>query len=803
MNNKGTEELVIHRLIAKGKENETQTLLVLGTSKVKEPIWVRFGEKNPEGKIDINNWGKIERASFFDSCEICSLDENSEYSIDQNTNDISPFGIPHGEDTHFWLARFDFPDHTGDSLEHKGLEQRWLDLNKTSSKNNASVPFQVMASFDESDLSRQNDKNSDWSIKAFDLKQVKYTPLFEVGVLFVHGIGERKVRETLIQFGEPFVEFWKNWLKQSTIFAKSHIAVKSRKNFIQNVENGVLKNRQDQRVHDLLLDVFAEPDSTSTHQTTKLVTSPSRSLFVSAGLHVEDTIFKDTGSEKPTSSLLRLMMLRSDGSLKEAHVLMTEAFWTNETIYPTSFELLGWILRALPLSISMQINFFATSIKTAVSDSKLWSFYRLIMFLIKAPLILVTGIIIQPLLFIAAIVGLIPIAWVRAIAKWIFNSLTNTIGQSYALKVSVIRRNAIMRRVMKDLEWMNQRCQKIVVISHSQGAEISRLVLGMQRWPKIKRWVTAGAGIVPLTFLDKSHSRFMPKVSLILSGFLSISTIFILVVSVNFLLNFNEDIITSSFNTLKDLVADYPFGFYLALVFSCILIALFFEKPQFEPGVHKDTKKVWHNYYGTDDPVSCGSIRNFYDDLPDNTHHSDEWAKCIPEKGNEIRIVNTLSMLNDHTSYFNNTEQFIAPLALDIFELAGFKLHKNQKKDALVAASNCRITVSTLFNGISILTLIVFWFSFLHELIGEHNRWQKWQECIKCAWSSTDGFFDFLKNSCGIEAFVQDFKLPILIILVYVFVKYILVNIYESFDKPFCPKKFIDLYDKLKHLIAN
>ncbi|MGK2913590.1 MAG: hypothetical protein ACSLE5_03880 [Porticoccaceae bacterium] len=291
---------------------------------------------------------------------------------------------------------------------------------------------------------------------------------------------------------------------------------KDRETFHNQVTNGVLRNRPDHDGAIKCLDAFRDSGG---EYATRLPGNLGNVRC--AGVRVEDTLFKSLCKENPSSTLLRLTEVRGDGGVRESHVLMSEAWWTDETVYPTISELRNWVWVALPVALRMHLIFLITS---SWDEFYGWreveSPVLVLMRVLRIPIDIVIATVkialLMPLMFIFAVfaqsalalfsvLSLVPIKWVQSAVGWTIDLLMVTIGQSYALKTSAVRCNAIVRDVMKDLEWMEPRCRRIVVVSHSQGAEIARQVFRMRRWPKVKRWVTAGSGILPLAALEKEQ----------------------------------------------------------------------------------------------------------------------------------------------------------------------------------------------------------------------------------------------------------------------------------------------------------
>lgn len=173
--------------------------------------------------------------------------------------------------------------------------------------------------------------------KNFSFTDVDPGYLFELGILFVHGIGRHKVRETLTKFGEPIVKFWENWFRQVTNRSAKLLAGYKGKRFVERVTIRTTKNRQD---HEGI-----------THWVEKIgsVSDPENGAYkvsdiVCGGVRVEDALFPDSRSDDaPASALVRLPVVGNDEKLREAHVLMSESWWTPQTVYPGAFELFNWI----------------------------------------------------------------------------------------------------------------------------------------------------------------------------------------------------------------------------------------------------------------------------------------------------------------------------------------------------------------------------------------------------------------------------------------------------------------------------
>lgn len=271
------------------------------------------------------------------------------------------------------------------------------------------------------------------------------------------------------------------------------------------------------------------------------------------------------------------------------------------------------------------------------------------------------------------LVGLLPITWLRVATRAAINALLGTLGQSFALQTSTIRRAAIVASVTQSLDWLSDKCHRVVVIAHSQGAEISRLVFLDRRRPDVVRWYTAGSGIAPLSMLhpksiDTPSARFVIRVSKTLF-FITLAAVTALAVDAIPGVPFD---VQESLLRLAQAIGWWPFAWGYG-VFLLILAAAFFFKygPLVDPLWRRSVMDGWHDIYASQDPVPGGSLLDrFADDLMRE--------ELTPM---QRRIFNTRFELSDHTTYFRNTEEFVAPVALDLLRLAGLGCPK-QREDA-------------------------------------------------------------------------------------------------------------------------
>jgi hypothetical protein len=338
--------------------------------------------------------------------------------------------------------------------------------------------------------------------------------------------------------------------------------------------------------------------------------------------------------------------------------------------------------------------------------------------LILLPLLVAWASLAQVGLLALLLLSLVPVDAIRGRIRGAVDLLLGTIGQSYALKTSSVRRNAIVRAVIRDLEFVAGKCQRVAVVSHSQGAEVARLVFQNRRWPMVRRWVTFGAGIVPLAALegdreDEPQRRRVAALLLLCSA----------VVAAVGGLAIAELLFGATLPWLSTAAGwSRSHGIWIGIV-PGVALAFMLSAPPWRSDVSRLMLGRWHDYYASHDPVPGGPIQD------DAT-----LAK-------ESRIFNTRFALRDHTTYFENTEEFVAPVALDLFELAGLGTCTRAAEPALASAA-ARRDVHTWWRMALRLSAVYAFIAIVAAtaLRDSAARAIGWRDAAASAWASADGW---------------------------------------------------------------
>jgi hypothetical protein len=288
------------------------------------------------------------------------------------------------------------------------------------------------------------------------------------------------------------------------------------------------------------------------------------------------------------------------------------------------------------------------------------------------------------------VLGAVPLPRVRQAAVALQRQLSTSVGDSFVLLSSPTRAHAIVTSVESDLRWLTHRCQQVTVIAHSQGAAIAHRAL--RRIPpaqrKLAKLVTVGSGQTKLTDLERLRDTdAAEEVWLAPAGLLVLTTSIWLAID-HLRSGGSEETGAMWFGPL-----------WLAVTgLSFLILGIRAAWPQQPPAadeVDVHAKRGWLDVYASHDPVANGAL----------FHQSSMPDRNLPITSQQV--YNLASPLRDHTSYWQNTDEFVSTIAATLADAAGQSVDAPDSWDAStrqVAAARRRWRVGWL-QGLRLLAL--------------------------------------------------------------------------------------------------
>jgi hypothetical protein len=274
----------------------------------------------------------------------------------------------------------------------------------------------------------------------------------DLGVLFVHGIGEQREGQTLVEFADTIAGWFTRWL--------SH-----------NMESEPSIGRPDESTHIAVRQTELQPDGRAPATARMVVSAPP-----------------------------------DEGLGRKSEWLLAESWWAEVFSAPKTTTVLLWILLILPYMLLDQFSAPLRSSYRLARDHRLgW---------VRVPVFAVLFIASLPLAALfAALVGLLliplllPIPSLRQLAKSTAVRLAATLGDSYILTRSAVQYDAMVRTVADDLAWVSAKSERVAVVAHSQGAALAYdAIRGYGGGPNLELFVTVGQGLAKLKRLRTLQS---------------------------------------------------------------------------------------------------------------------------------------------------------------------------------------------------------------------------------------------------------------------------------------------------------
>ncbi|WP_254991367.1 hypothetical protein [Cyanobium sp. N5-Cardenillas] len=477
----------------------------------------------------------------------------------------------------------------------------------------------------------------------------------DLGVLFVHGIGQQKRGSTLVGFGEPLFRWFQerfDGIARSWSFTGLRLSQQS--DWLARKEPGWRgpAGLTDTTKHFETLRSLAGSLAMDTAQgplkPLEEMANDAAGNFVCARAFLRDAQVTTTSKDAPSHALLELQALDREGTLHETRWLMAESWWAESFAAPRFRELATWLIAIVPWTMG---SHFGVRVRRSVRGIRALSGlarFAAVLSLLKNMLLLVFSLPVAVLLElgIAAIVllGLLPIPGLSRVLVAIEGLLASFLGDSLVLVGSPMQQAAMIAQVHRDVTWLSERCKRVAVIAHSQGGAVAHRALRGARPPEVALLLTFGSGLRKLEELEqisKESDGFFGRLYLTFAAVL--------------LIGFS---LTGA--KILGMLGVMATGIIGVSICIFLLIMYLFEYPAHEINWHGSRQRMqglwWLDLYATDDPVSNGSLMDHESDVigPDS-----------------VEIVNERSLVRDHTSYWRNTEEFVTSVSHALLHVVG------------------------------------------------------------------------------------------------------------------------------------
>lgn len=416
-----------------------------------------------------------------------------------------------------------------------------------------------------------------------------------------------------------------------------------------------------------------------------------------------DTSIVQASADSPAHARL---VIRQGETFAPVSWLITESCWFDAYRRPGFFDFLSWATLVLPIAVIL--HFLAVhervfsdfklcedvlqkrpvdpealarlkkaaapemddpTTSDAVFRKRLRQLYRargrrLYSLLVEFTLTALLAMVAEVVLVAIAALAIIP-GYPRDFAGWVQRKLTGTIGDSFLFVSSPITEAAVTTRVKADLDWLRSKCDDVVILAHSQGAAVSYTMLNRESWggarlDKVALLITYGSGLRKL--VDLRHAqRDRAEQWMMFSLFSALVAVGMLALAA---------LCAAKLVPLPVLF----FGTVLGLLSHVFVMQ---RLGQWMPQI-QDLGVKWRNFYASHDPVPFGPLGVKREG---KEKRLEEW---------QDEVVNRMSIISDHTSYWESSDDFVAKTIQLLCEASGLVLNDELDEEWLKVSARRR-----------------------------------------------------------------------------------------------------------------
>jgi hypothetical protein len=266
-----------------------------------------------------------------------------------------------------------------------------------------------------------------------------------------------------------------------------------------------------------------------------------------------------------------------------------------------------------------------------------------------------------------ALMEKLPIPRIDEAVRWVAVRISAVLGDSYMLAHCPVQFAAMRTQVARDLRWLQDHCEKVAVVAHSQGAAIAHQVLKDLggHTGNVRAFITMGQGIAKLRLLQRMDwdphayraawwSRVLVTTGMFFAGLPALGVLA------------RHWTNTTIVKTLVSLPAS---ALLPGAGFVLIVIGVHAAMHAVCGGLEQDLALPdagfwWSDYYASADPVSNGPLVSGSGQGPGDGEAARNQTGLLPGSCNQV--YNSASILFDHNRYLRNQDQLLSQLINDL-----------------------------------------------------------------------------------------------------------------------------------------
>ena len=456
----------------------------------------------------------------------------------------------------------------------------------------------------------------------------------DLGLLFIHGIGAQAKGATLVAWLDALSQWMDAWLSGAARSA-------AQCGVSQEVVEPLTLPPEARN----LLQAARLPPRARERRTRPL--DDTRLAFLTGT--VETTTASLSSSEAPARAQMRIRAVDRHGIVATSTIAVAEAYWQQSFPPPTWRETAQWLLRIAPLMVLLHFGHRVRERLRLVRHDRgalalpslLASLLQLLMAITVLPLV-------QVVFTLFSTFGWIPIPVYGSLMAWLQAVVAGVLGDAYMFATSPTRLAAVVTETRKALDTLSH-CKKVIVVAHSQGAAVAYGALEDGGPANLAGVLTLGSGLKKLDYLKSFRREHDVSLTFVVNYSLAAMTTTLAYV------------LARTYGGLPNLLGGWE-GFVVTVMAvltpATLAMASLLTVPTI--GLEQWWAKQragnptlrWLDVFASHDPVSAGRLF------------------AAPLDGMEsVSVINRASWAADHTTYWENVDQFVTKVGTWISEV--------------------------------------------------------------------------------------------------------------------------------------
>jgi hypothetical protein len=421
-------------------------------------------------------------------------------------------------------------------------------------------------------------------------------------------------------------------------------------------------------------------------------------LWVPRSPVLRETVLPTAGGEQPAYTILEAPLFLNGGEERYARWMLAESSWADAYAPPRFLDLAQWVWKVSTCLLVLQFvipmrrhwrQYKEDAARGVVLPRRLDSAMACLGYLILMGAAAMSSVLFSIVLLALAVAAGLPIPRIDRAVQWVVVRLSAILGDSYLLAHCPVEFAAMRTRVGRDLRWLQDHCDVVAIVAHSQGAAIAHQVL-RDAGPacRVRAFITTGQGISKLHLLQRMDwdpqgrraawfSRLFVVIGLLCAGLPALGVIAGRI----------------GVPALDVLAASWWYPAQICVGFVFLVIGVHHairangsEIDQRLALLRTTPRLTWTDYYASADPVSNGQLPPAEAPAPGDHLEPGSERYGLPAPCNEI--YNSGSLLTDHNGYLRNQDQFLSSLMNNLVAAAYGQEHGDPPSPQLVGSDD-------------------------------------------------------------------------------------------------------------------